>query len=82
MEGRADAGIGLRTDNEEPPDSEPRQHRFEGGVLEGVAVLLIDVRLGVEWRQFGDDLPGITTYGTRLARVLDPHDRICSRRAF
>ena len=31
----------------ESPDSEARQHGLEGGVLEGVAVELLDERLGV-----------------------------------
>jgi len=72
---RADAGIGLCTDDEESSDSEARQHGFEVGILERIAVLLIDVRLGVDRSQFGDDLPRVAPYGTRLAGVLDPDDR-------
>ena len=47
VERRADARIGLRARDDESPDSEARQHGLEGGVLEGVAVVLLDERLGV-----------------------------------
>ena len=47
VERRADARIGLCADDDESSDSETRQHVLEGGVLEGVAVVLLDERLGV-----------------------------------
>jgi hypothetical protein len=46
VERTADARIGLCADDDEAPDSEARQHGLEGGVLEGVAVVLLDKRLG------------------------------------
>src|SRR5271166_3742935 len=45
VEGRADAGVGLRADDYQPPDAEPGQHVLQGGVFEGVAVVLLDQRL-------------------------------------
>jgi hypothetical protein len=50
VERRADARIGLGADNDESPDSEARQHPLQGGVLEGVAVVLLDERLRVARR--------------------------------
>jgi hypothetical protein len=34
VERRADARIGLRTDDDESPDTEARQHGLEGAVVE------------------------------------------------
>ena len=53
MERRADARIGVRADDEEPPDAEAGQDRLEGGRLEGVAVVLVDVWLGVVRPELG-----------------------------
>ncbi len=47
MARRANAPIGLCADDDESPDSKARQHGLESGVLEGVAVVLLDKRLGV-----------------------------------
>ena len=74
VERRADARIGLRADDDEPPDSEARQHGLERGVLEGVAVVLLDERLGVARRQLGDDPPLVAPSRELLAGVLDPDD--------
>ena len=72
---RADARIGLSADDDEAPDSEARQHRLQGGVLEGVAVALRDERLGVARSQLGDDPPGLASLCKLLVGVLDPHNR-------
>ena len=74
MERRADARVGLRADDEEPPDAEARQHGLERGVLEGVAVALLDERLGVVRGQLGDDLPAVAPLRQVLVGVLDPDD--------
>src|SRR5207247_8229545 len=68
----ADARIGLRTDDDEPPDAEAREHSLEGGVLERVAVVLLDERLGVARIQFGDDPPVVAPPRKLLVEVLDP----------
>src|ERR1700730_3355900 len=59
MKRRADARIALCADDDKSPDSEARQHGLEGGVLEGVAVVLLDERLGVARSQLGDDPPPV-----------------------
>ena len=46
VERRADARIRLCTDHEQSSDLEAREHGLQGGVLEGVAVALLDERLG------------------------------------
>ncbi len=69
---RADARIGLCASDDEPPDFEARQHGLEGGVLEGVAVALIDERLGVARSQFGDDPPVLAPPRKPPVGVLDP----------
>ena len=56
MERRADAGAGLRADDDEPADAEARQHGLELGVLERVAVALFDERLGGESDDGSDEL--------------------------
>ena len=43
---RADARVGLRAGDDEPPDAEAGQDGLEVGVLERVAVALLDERLG------------------------------------
>src|SRR4029079_18686166 len=47
MKSRADAHVGLGADDHEAPNSEAGQNSLEVGVLEGVAVALVHVRLGV-----------------------------------
>ena len=47
VEGRTDTRIGLCAGDDKPPGSEARQHGLEGGALEGIAVVLLDERLGV-----------------------------------
>jgi hypothetical protein len=74
VERRADARIGLCADDDESPDPEARQHALEGGVLEGVAVALLDEGLGVAGIQLGDDPPGVAPLRKLLGRVLDPDD--------
>jgi hypothetical protein len=69
---RTDARIRLSADDDEAPDSEARQHGLQGGVLEGVAVALLDERLGVARRQLGDDPPVVTSRGEFLVGMLDP----------
>jgi hypothetical protein len=72
VERRADARIGLCADDDESPDSEARQHGLQGGVLEGVAVVLLDERLGVARSQLGDDPPVVALPRKLLVGVLDP----------
>ena len=74
VERRADACIGLSARDDESADSEARQHGLEGGVLERVAVVLLDERLGVLRSQFGDDPPVFAPPRKLLVRVLDPND--------
>ena len=74
VERRADARVGLRADDDESPDPEARQHDLEGGVLEGVAVVLLDERLGVARSQLGDDPPVVAPPHELLVGVLDPDD--------
>ena len=75
VERRADARVGLRADDDEPPDSEVRQHGLEGGVLEGVAVALLDERLGVVRAQLGNDLPFVAALREPLRRSAGPRRR-------
>jgi hypothetical protein len=74
VERRANARIGLCADDHESPDSEARQHGLEDGVLEGVAVALLDERLGVARAQLGDDPPVVAPPLELLVGVLDPDD--------
>ena len=74
VERGADARVGLRADDHESSDAEARQHRLERGVLEGVAVALLDQRLGRARRQLGDDLPVVAALLEVLVGVLDPDD--------
>jgi hypothetical protein len=64
--------IGLCADDDESPDFEARQHGLEGGVLEGVAVVLLDERLRVARSQLGDDPPLVAPPRKLLVGVLDP----------
>ena len=72
VERRADARIGLCADDQESPDAEAREHGLELGVLEGVAVVLLDERLGLVRSQFGDDPPVVALPGELLVGMLDP----------
>ena len=81
VERRPDAFIGLCADDHEPPDSKARQHRLEVRVLERVAVVLLDERLGGARSELGDDPPFVAPPLELLAGVLDPDD-VRSRRAF
>jgi hypothetical protein len=72
VERRADALVGLRADNHESPDPEAGQDGLEGGVLEGVAVVLLDERLVVLRSQLGDDPPRLAPPRKLLVGVLDP----------
>src|SRR6266702_6774520 len=72
VERRADARVGLCADDDESPDTEVRQYGLEGGVLEGVAVVLLDERLGVARSQFGDDPPVVAPPRKMVVGVLDP----------
>jgi hypothetical protein len=74
VERGADTRIGLCADNDKSPDSEAGQHGLEGGVLEGVAVVLLDERLGVVRSQLGHDPPVIAPPRKLLVGVLDPDD--------
>src|SRR5205823_7799681 len=51
-----------------------RQNGLEGGVLEGVAVILLDERLGVAPSELGDDPPVVAPFRKLLVGVLDPDD--------
>jgi hypothetical protein len=72
VERRADARIGLRTDHDEPCHPEGRENLLETRVLERVAPVLLDERLGVVRRQLGHDLPVLTSLCKPIVRVLDP----------
>jgi hypothetical protein len=72
MQGRADTPIGLCTDDDQSPDAETGQEGLKRGVLEGVAVVLLDQRLGVARGQLGDDLPALALPRQVLIGVLDP----------
>ena len=72
MQRRANAPIGLRADDDQSPDTETGQHGLKRGVLEGVAVVLLDQRLCIARSQLGDDLPGVAPPRELLVRVLDP----------
>jgi len=72
VERRPDARIGLCADDDESPDSEARQHGLEGGVLEGVAVILLNERLRVARTQLRDDPPVVAAPRKLLIGVLDP----------
>jgi hypothetical protein len=74
VERRSDARVGLCADDDESPDAEARQHGLEGGVVEGVVVVLLDERLGVARGQLGDDLPVVAPARKLLVGVLDPDD--------
>ncbi len=56
------------------PTPRPDSTALKGGVLEGVAVLLLDERLGVTGSQFGDDSPILAPRRELLVGVLDPDD--------
>jgi hypothetical protein len=71
---RADARVSLCTDDDESADLEAGQYGLEGGVLEGVAVVLLDERLGVVRRQLRDDLPGVAPSREPVVGVLNPDD--------
>jgi hypothetical protein len=75
VERGADAGVGLGPDHDQPPDAKARQHGLQGGVLEGVVIVLLDQRLGVVRGQLGDDPPLVAPPGQLLVRMLDPDHR-------
>ena len=68
----ADARVGLRADDQEPTDTQAREHGLEGGVFEGVAVTLLDERLGVARIQLRNDLPAVASPRQVVIGVLDP----------
>jgi hypothetical protein len=72
VERRADARIGLCTDDDESPDPKARQHGLEGGVLKGVAIVLLDERLGVVRGQLADNPPVVAAPRKLLVGVLEP----------
>ena len=72
---RADARVGLRAGNDEPPDAEALELGREGRVLERVAVLLVDDRLVLAGSKLGDDLPPLAP------RPLDQSSTLAQRRA-
>ena len=75
VERRADARVGLRADDDEPPDPESCEQRLEVGLLEGVTVHLLDERLGSSRSQLGDDPPVVAPLREVLVRMPDPDDR-------
>ena len=75
VQGGADAGVGLGAGDDEPADAEVGQHALEVGVLEGVAVALVDQRLGLVGRELGDDLPARRCRGTCSRRSAAPRRR-------
>ena len=72
MEGRTDARIRLRADDHEPPHAEVGEHDLECRALEGVAVLLLDQRLGIVRDELGDDPPRIAPAHEAVVVVLNP----------
>lgn len=59
VQGGANARVGLGTDDDEAADSELRQRRFERRVLERVAVIFLDQRLGFGRVELGGDPPAV-----------------------
>jgi hypothetical protein len=74
VERRADARIGLGADDNESPNTEARQHGLKGGVLEGIALVLLDERLGAARSQLRDDPPAVAPPRKLLIGVLNPDD--------
>jgi glycerate kinase len=72
---RPDARVGLRPGHQQPPDLEAGQHLLEPGVLEGVAVGLLDRRLARVRRQLRDDPPAVAAVRQLVVGVLHPHHR-------
>src|SRR5258708_1980046 len=66
--------IGGCADADRRPVSEARADGGGGGVLEGVAVALLDERLGVTGIQLGDDPPAVAPPRELLVGVLHPDD--------
>ena len=75
MERRADAGVGLRAHDHESSDAKALQHLLQGGVLEGVAVALLDEWFGLGRRELGHDPPAVAPLRQLLVGVLDPDHR-------
>jgi hypothetical protein len=75
VKGRADALVGLRTDDDEAPDREVGQHVLERRVLEGVGVGLLHARLGLAGAQLRDDPPLVAPTWQPVVGVLHPHNR-------
>ena len=71
----ADAPIGLGAYHDQPPNPKTGQYGLKRCVLEGVAVVLLDQRLGVAGDQLGHDLPGFTSPRKLLIGVLNPDHR-------
>ena len=61
MQRRADAPIGLRADDNHSPDPEAGQHGVKRGVLERIAIALLDQRLCLARSQLRDDLPPVAS---------------------
>src|SRR6185437_16299303 len=57
------------------PTPSPEKHGPESGVLECVAIVLLDQRLCVAWGKRGDDLPAVASVGEFVVGVLDPDHR-------
>ena len=66
---RADAGVGLGAGDDEAADAARRQLGLEVGVLERVAIALVDERLGVVALQLVDVLPLVAALGQLVVGV-------------
>ena len=75
MQGRTDAGIGLRARDDEPADPSLGEQRLEVGALERVAVALVHHRLGGSGLELGNELPARSIRREVVVGVLHPDHR-------
>ena len=72
VQGRANASVRLRADDDEATDAELLQESAQVGVLEGVAVTLVHNRLARGGRQFRDDQPAFASSRKTIIMVTNP----------
>jgi hypothetical protein len=82
VERGADAGVGLRADDDEPADAEVREHRLERRALERVAVALLDERLRFVRAELRDDPPLVGPCGRLSSACCTQTTGTSSWRAF
>jgi hypothetical protein len=74
LEQQTNTRIGLRTDNNQLPNSQAREHALQIGVLEGIPIVLLDERLERRRAQLADNLPLFAFPHKLIVIVLDPDD--------